>query len=79
MTITFLTVWNSFLIPLVFTKSVGSKTLPVAISELAYGEYGVNWGGLSAVAMITVIPVFLIGLFAQKYLTAGLTAGAEKG
>ncbi len=78
-TITFLTVWNSFLIPLVFTKSVGSKTLPVAISELAYGEYGVNWGGLSSVAIITVIPVFLIGLFAQKYLTAGLTAGAEKG
>jgi multiple sugar transport system permease protein len=78
-TITFLTVWNSFLIPLVFTKSVGSKTLPVAISELAYGEYGVNWGGLSATAIITIIPVFLIGLFAQKYLTAGLTAGAEKG
>ena len=78
-TITFLTIWNSFLIPLVFTKSVNSKTLPVAISEIAYGEYGVNWGGLSAIAMITIVPVFLIGLFAQKYLTAGLTAGAEKG
>lgn len=78
-TITFLTIWNSFLIPLVFTKSASSKTLPVAISELAFGEYGVNWGGLSAVAMVTIIPVFVIGLFAQKYLTAGLTAGAEKG
>ncbi len=78
-TITFLTIWNSFLIPLVFTKSIESKTLPVAISEIAYGEYGVNWGGLSAIAIITIVPVFLIGLFAQKYLTAGLTAGAEKG
>ncbi|HML21996.1 MAG TPA: carbohydrate ABC transporter permease [Aggregatilinea sp.] len=78
-TITFLTIWNSFLIPLVFTKSVESKTLPVAISEIAYGEYGVNWGGLSAIAIITIVPVFVIGLFAQKYLTAGLTAGAEKG
>jgi len=51
----------------------------VAISEIAYGEYGVNWGGLSAIAIITIVPVFLIGLFAQRYLTAGLTAGAEKG
>lgn len=77
-TITFLTAWNSFLIPLVFSKTVNSKTLPVAISELAFGEYGVNWGGLSAVAVVTVLPVFLIGLFAQKYLTSGLTAGIEK-
>ena len=55
-----------------------SKTLPVAISELAYGEYGVNWGGLSAVAVAAVLPVFVIGLVAQKYLVTGLTAGAEK-
>ncbi len=77
-TITFLTAWNSFLIPLVFSKTVNSKTLSVAISEMAYGEYGVNWGGLSAIAIITVLPVFALGLFAQKYLTSGLTAGIEK-
>ena len=78
-TITFLTVWNSFLIPQVFTKTVHSKTLTVGIAELANSEFGVNWGGLSAIAVVTVLPVFIIGFFAQKYLTAGLTAGAEKG
>ncbi len=77
-TITFLTVWNPFLTALVLGKTIRSKTLPVAISELAYAEYGVNWGGLSAIAIVTVIPVFLIGLLAQKYLTTGLTAGAVK-
>lgn len=78
-TITFLTVWNTFLIALVLTKTPDSETLPVAISELAHAEFGVNWGGLSAIAMITVIPVFIVGLVSQKYLTRGLTAGAEKG
>jgi len=77
-TITFLTVWNRFLIALTFSATTNSKTLPVAISALSHAEYGVQWGNLSAISIVTVIPVFLIGLGAQKYLTAGLTAGAEK-
>ncbi|HEY9595305.1 MAG TPA: carbohydrate ABC transporter permease, partial [Spirochaetia bacterium] len=77
--ITFLTVWNSFLIPLTFAKTPAVKTFPVAVAELAYGEYGVNWGSLSAVSIVAIIPVFLLGLFAQKYVVAGLTAGSEKG
>jgi multiple sugar transport system permease protein len=77
--ITFLTVWNSFLIPLTFAKTARSKTFPVAISELAFGEFGVSWGTLSALSVMAVIPMFLIGVFAQKYIVAGLTSGAEKG
>lgn len=78
-TITFLTAWNLFLIPLIFGKSLASKTLPVAISDLAFGEYGTHWGDLAALSVIMIIPVALIGLFGQRYLTTGLTAGAEKG
>ncbi len=78
-TITFLTAWNLFLIPLIFGKSLASKTLPVAISDLAFGEYGTHWGDLAALSVIMVIPIALIGLFGQRYLTTGLTAGAEKG
>ncbi len=77
--ITFLTVWNSFLIPLTFAKTPNAKTFPVAISELAFGEFGVSWGNLSALSILAIIPMFLIGIFAQKYIVAGLTGGAEKG
>lgn len=77
--ITFLTVWNSFLIPLTFAKTTRAKTFPVSISELAFGEFGVNWGNLSALSVIAIIPMFIIGIFAQKYIVAGLTGGAEKG
>lgn len=78
-TITFLTAWNLFLIPLVFGKSESTQLLPVAISKLAYGEYGTAWGGLAALSVAMIVPVALIGLFGQRYLTSGLTAGAEKG
>lgn len=77
--ITFLTVWNSFLIPLTFAKTASAKTFPVAISELAYSEFGVSWGNLSALSVLAVIPMFLLGIFAQKYIIAGLTSGAVKG
>jgi len=77
--ISFLTVWNSFLIPLTFAKSIKAKTFPIAISELAYSEFGVSWGNISALSVIAVIPMFLLGIFAQKYIIAGLTGGAEKG
>jgi len=78
-TITFLTAWNLFLIPLIFGKSDSTQLLPVAISKLAYGEYGTAWGGLAALSVAMIVPVALIGLFGQRYLTTGLTAGAEKG
>jgi multiple sugar transport system permease protein len=77
--ITFLTVWNSFLIPLTFAKTPSTKTFPVAVAELAYGEYGVNWGSLAAISILAIIPVFALGVFAQKYIIAGLTGGTEKG
>ncbi len=77
--ISFLTIWNSFLIPLTFAKTPTSKTFPVAVAELAYGEYGVNWGSLAAISILAIIPVFLLAIFAQKYVIAGLTGGAEKG
>lgn len=78
MIITFLTIWNSFLIPLSMAKTEKAKTFPVAISELAYGEFGVNWGNLSALSVVAVIPMFIIGILAQKYIIAGLTSGAVK-
>jgi multiple sugar transport system permease protein len=64
---------------LTFTKSLASKTFPLAISELAYGEHGVNWGNMASISVLAVIPMFLLGIFTQRYIIAGLTSGAEKG
>jgi len=76
--ITFLTVWNEFLFPLIFTSSSTSKTLPVAIAQLTHAEYGINWGHLCAMAMVIVLPALVIALSVQKYVVSGLMAGASK-
>jgi ABC-type glycerol-3-phosphate transport system permease component len=43
------------------------------------GTWGNRWGDLAAGATVTVFPVIVIFLFANKYIISGLTAGAVKG
>lgn len=69
--------WNNFMFSLVLAGDQ-TKTLPIAIfSFLSYSS--VDWGGLMAAAVIITLPVLVITLFVQRYIVAGLTAGATKG
>jgi multiple sugar transport system permease protein len=55
-----------------------TRTLPIAIFNfLSYSS--VDWGGLMAAAVVITLPVLFITLFVQRYIVAGLTAGATKG
>lgn len=76
--VTLLTTWNSFLIPLVFTRTDASQTMTVVLT-LFIGQYEVAWESMAAAAVITMLPPFLIALFFQRYLVRGLTLGAVKG
>ncbi|MCW5951975.1 MAG: carbohydrate ABC transporter permease, partial [Propionibacteriaceae bacterium] len=69
--------WNNFLFALILAGQA-TKTLPVAIFNfIAYSSF--DWGGLMAASVIITIPVMAIGLFFQKYIVSGLSAGATKG
>ncbi|MBQ8080752.1 MAG: carbohydrate ABC transporter permease [Clostridia bacterium] len=73
----FISSWNNFIFGLILGTS-RTQPLPVAIfSFISYTE--VNWGGLMAAAMVITLPIIIISLFLQKYIVAGLTAGAVKG
>ena len=37
------------------------------------------WAKLAAAAIVTMAPVILLGLFAQRHIVKGLTVGAVKG
>jgi multiple sugar transport system permease protein len=72
-----LTTWNNFLIPLIFTRSSASQPLTVVLT-LFIGQYEVAWEDMSAAAVMTMLPPFLMALFFQRYLVRGLTMGAVK-
>jgi len=75
--LSFIFSWNNFLFALVLSNQ-NTRTLPVAISNFT-SYASVDWGGLMAASVIITVPVMLVALFAQRYVVAGLTAGATKG
>lgn len=76
--IAFILAWNEFLLALVFTQTDASRTAPVAISMFR-GTYVIQWGQMTAAAVIATLPIVAIAIVAQKGIIQGLTAGGVKG
>jgi len=75
--LSFIFSWNNFMFALVLAD-MNTKTLPVAIFNfVSYAS--IDWGGLMAASVVVTVPIMVIALFTQKYIVAGLTAGATKG
>jgi multiple sugar transport system permease protein len=70
--------WNEFLFAFIFTATK-AKTAPFVLSEMVSSVDGVDWGVLFAAATVQLIPVLLFVVFMNRFLVAGLTAGATKG
>lgn len=69
--------WMEFLFAVVFTRTK-AVTLPVAIAGFS-GSQGSNWGQASALAVVAMLPVFLVALLVQRHFVRGLTLGAVRG
>ena len=74
----FLAAWGDFLIPLVILRS--PNTFPIAMGLYrAFGNQGsVDFGFLTALAVIYSVPSILLYIFARQYLVKGMTAGGVK-
>jgi len=75
----FTLVWNEFLLALIFLGKNELKPLPVAISNIAGGQYIVPYNIFTASMMICIIPILIIFLWLQKWFLRGVTVGALKG
>jgi len=75
--ITFIGVWNEYLLSLTLNSDVNWRTAPVAISFLR-GQFNVFWGQVTASVIVVTIPTLFIILLFQKQIISGLTSGALK-
>jgi multiple sugar transport system permease protein len=73
----FLASWNEFLFALLLT-AVRSQTTPIVIANFQT-QFGLDWGSMTALAVVYSIPVILLTLLLQRHIVAGLTLGAVKG
>ena len=74
---TFIGIWNNFLLANTLLIKMESKTLPVVIADFA-SRSTAQQGVIIASSLVICIPSFLFALFAQRYLVGGLTSGAVK-
>jgi multiple sugar transport system permease protein len=74
----FLTSWNEYALASQLTRSTDSKTLPVGLMDFT-AQFTIDWAGMSAMAVIIIIPALILTFIVQRHLISGLTFGGVKG
>lgn len=69
--------WNDFLWPLVVLSRKEVYTLQVGLNTYA-GELNVQWHFILAMTVITMIPVVVVFLFLQRFITTGIAGSGLK-
>ena len=73
-----LNIWNEFLMPLYFVNSTDKWPMTLAIYQF-FGMFQSDWSLVSADVVLTILPVILIYIVAQRWILSGMSAGAVKG
>jgi len=76
--ITLLNIWNEYLYALVFIQSDRNRTLTLGIALLR-GDFDVKWNQVMAATLISIAPIVLVYLSAQRYFVEGIALTGVKG
>jgi multiple sugar transport system permease protein len=74
----FMSYWNAFLWPLLITTDNNMATLPL-MTSLLQNQYTTYWNQLMAGSVISIIPIMVVYLFAQRHFVQGMTLSGLKG
>jgi multiple sugar transport system permease protein len=75
----FIFAWNDFLGPLLFLTRKDTYTLAIALQSYESQNGGVQWHYLMAASAVTILPVIILFLFAQKTFIRGIATTGTKG
>jgi multiple sugar transport system permease protein len=68
--------WNDFLFAVMLTQTKAT-TLPIAIAQ-QQGQLGTSWWNISAISLISMIPMIAAAIVLQKRLVTGLLGGSDR-
>lgn len=74
---TFMESWNDYLWPLLMLTDKNKMTLTLALNSLN-GQYGTEYNVLMAGSLISMIPIVIVYICAQKHFKQGVMAGGVK-
>lgn len=70
-------IWNDYLLPSLALSSKSLRTIPLSTASF-FGQFTIEWNLAMAGLMLTITPVIIFYLSAQKYIVKGVAAGAVK-
>ncbi|TCS82417.1 carbohydrate ABC transporter membrane protein 2 (CUT1 family) [Muricomes intestini] len=70
--------WNDLLWPMIVTSSTKMRTLANGLA-LFIGQNTIEYGAAFAGALISLIPMFVLYIFGQRYFVEGMSSGGLKG
>ncbi len=70
-------IWNDYLLPSLVLSSKSLRTIPLSTASF-FGQFTIEWNLAMAGLMLTITPVIIFYLSAQKYIVKGVAAGAVK-
>lgn len=73
-----LNVWNDFLTPLYLLGNSNNWPMTLSVYNF-FGQYESNWAFISADVVLTILPVIIIYIIAQRWILSGAFSGAVKG
>ena len=71
--------WEDFLTPLIYLNSPKTYTVSLALRTFADPTSVTNWGAIFAMSSLSLVPVFVIFIFFQRYLVQGISTTGLKG
>ncbi|SET28185.1 carbohydrate ABC transporter permease [Paenibacillus sp. NFR01] len=76
--LTFINIWNEYILAATFISTEKLKTLPFGVYTFV-SQYSVNYGDIGAFLVMGALPVILMYFFLSNQITKGMVAGAVKG
>lgn len=77
--LTFMANWNDLLGPVLYLSSREKMTLTVGIAALQGGELAARIDLIMAGAVVSIVPILILYVIAQRYFIQGIGAGGVKG
>jgi len=75
---TFIFTWDDFFGPLIYLSDIKTYTVTVALRTFVDSTAESNWSGLFAMSMLSLVPIFVLFLFFQRYLIEGIATTGMK-
>lgn len=75
---TFIWTWNDFFASLIYLTRMENYTVQLAVRSFMDSAGQSNWGAMFAMSVVSLIPIFLVFLFGQRFLVRGIATTGIK-